>query len=300
LYRIRFVPLDALLLLMTLIWGVNFTLVKVAVRSIPELPFNALRLVVAAAAFLAVLVVREGRPRFSRGEWWRVLKLALVGHVIYQLCFLGAVARTSVASTSLIFAFTPITVALITAAAGHDRVTGTQWIGAVISLLGIGFVVGAGSREESTVAGDALAVAAMACWAIYTVASRSLLTRHSPLAVTGYSLAIGAALYVPLAWGGLTGMTWSAVPHSAWIAAVASGLFALFVSYLIWYTAVRAVGSTHTAIYSNVTPVVAMVVAAAWLDEPLTLMKVAGTAAVILGVAVTRVERAGEEPPSKG
>jgi drug/metabolite transporter (DMT)-like permease len=179
-------------------------------------------------------------------------------------------------------------------------VTVTQWVGALISLLGIGLVVSAGSGEGTTLVGDALAVAAMAGWATYTVASRPLLARHSPLAVTGYSLAIGAALYVPLAWKGLAAIEWSAVPQSAWMATVASGLFALFVAYLIWYTAVRELGSAHTAIYSNVTPVVAMAVAAVWLNEPLTLMKVAGAAAVILGVGITRVERRGEEPPSEG
>jgi hypothetical protein len=38
--RLHFQPLDAALLLMTIIWGSNFTLVTLAVRDIPELPFN--------------------------------------------------------------------------------------------------------------------------------------------------------------------------------------------------------------------------------------------------------------------
>jgi len=71
----------------------------------------------------------------------------------------------------------------------------------------------------------------------------------------------------------------------------ASGVLALFVAYLIWYTAVFQLGPTHTAIYSNVTPIVAMVVAYLWLGEPLTLRKLAGALAVIFGVAITRVER---------
>ena len=39
--------LDFLLLLMILIWGTNFSVVKVALRDFPEIPFNAMRLVVA-------------------------------------------------------------------------------------------------------------------------------------------------------------------------------------------------------------------------------------------------------------
>ncbi len=45
--------LDVLLLLMILIWGTNFSVVKVALRDFPEIPFNATRLAVATAVFLA-------------------------------------------------------------------------------------------------------------------------------------------------------------------------------------------------------------------------------------------------------
>jgi drug/metabolite transporter (DMT)-like permease len=66
-YRLRFQPIDLLLLLMTVIWGSNFTVVKIATRDIPELPFNSLRLLVAAAAFLAAIAIHERWPRLTAG-----------------------------------------------------------------------------------------------------------------------------------------------------------------------------------------------------------------------------------------
>jgi drug/metabolite transporter (DMT)-like permease len=60
---------------------------------------------------------------------------------------------------------------------------------------------------------------------------------------------------------------------------------------MVWYTAVQTIGSTRTAVYSNVTPIAAMIVAAIWLGEPITVRKLAGAAAVIAGLAVTRLER---------
>ena len=47
--------LDLLLLAMVAIWGANYSLIKVALREFPELPFNALRLVIGSAICLAVL-----------------------------------------------------------------------------------------------------------------------------------------------------------------------------------------------------------------------------------------------------
>lgn len=277
---------------MTVIWGSNFTVVTIAIRYIPELPFNSLRLLVASAAFVIAIAVREGWPTLTRSEWRRVIQLAIVGHVIYQLCFVAALRRTTVANSALIFAFTPIVVALLTSVLGHERIQLTRWAGALLSLAGIYLVVGGGAASAgATVAGNLLAAGAMLCWAVYTVGAQPLLATRSALTVTGYSMAAGSLLYVPLAWSGLRDLRWSAVPVSAWAALALSALLALFVAYMIWYTAVQTIGGTRTAVYSNVTPVVAMVVAAIWIGEPITLRKLAGAAAVIAGLAVTRLER---------
>ncbi len=69
-----------------------------------------------------------------------------------------------------------------------------------------------------------------------------------------------------------------------------SALFALCVSYTIWYAAVREIGSARTSAYSNVVPLVAMTTAVIFLGEPLDLRKIAGAAAVLIGVALTRVK----------
>jgi drug/metabolite transporter (DMT)-like permease len=131
----------------------------------------------------------------------------------------------------------------------------------------------------------------MLCWAIYTVGSRPMLATRSPEVVTGYSMAVGSLLYLPIATPGLLALEWRSVRPMAWVALVLSALLALYVSYMIWYTAVQTIGSTHTSMYSNVTPLVAMTVAAIWLAEPITMRKLVGAAAVITGLAVTRLER---------
>jgi drug/metabolite transporter (DMT)-like permease len=290
-YKLRLQKLDGLLLLMAVFWGSNFTVVKIAVRDIPELPFNALRLLVASAAFLITLAIVEGRPRLTKPEWTRIVQLAIVGQVIYQICFLGAVSRTSVANSALIFAFTPIVVALLTAVMGHERIPTTRWVGAFISLAGIYLVVGTGRGPGTTLFGDVLATGAMLCWALYTVGSRPMLATRSPVVVTGYTMAVGTLLYFPLAAPGLRALDWMAVRAAAWVALVLSGLLALYVSYMIWYTAVQAIGSTRTSVYSNITPLVAMTVAFIWLGEPITARKLIGAAAVIAGLAVTKLER---------
>lgn len=132
---------------------------------------------------------------------------------------------------------------------------------------------------------------AVVCWAIYTLGARQLMMRHSPVGVTGLSMSIGTLLYVTALWPRMRDVNWNGLSTGTWGAIVYSALFALCVAYTIWYAAVQQIGSARTAVYSNLVPLVAMLTAVVFLGEPLTRSKVVGAAAVLVGVALTRVGR---------
>lgn len=300
---------DALLLLVCVIWGSNFTVIKTAFREMEPVAFNALRLIIASASFLGVIVFVQRRPAsgsaserwwsilrtdapLTRGDWLSLALIGAIGHFAYQLCFVGSLARTTVANTSLILGLTPASVALASAAIGQERVTRHHWIGLALSIAGLYLVVGRGAQvSRSALVGDGLAALSVLCWTIYTLVGQRLMERHSPLGVTGLSMAMGTVPYVLFATPTLRRTDWSAVGVTTWVALVYSAMLALCVSYLIWYVAVRQIGSARTSAYSNVIPLVAMAVAFVWLGEPIGWSKIAGAAAVLAGVAVTRLER---------
>lgn len=288
--------LDLWLLLMTFFWGSNFTVIKVALTEMPGPAFNGLRMVMAAAVFVGIIAWREdlaGKVRaIPREDWPTIIGVSLVGHAFYQYLFLAGVARTSASNSALIFGCTPITVSLLSAWLGHERPGRSRWLGTLISLVGIYFVVGHGALQgTSSLAGDAFIFGAMLCWAAYTVWSKPLLTRHSPLFMTGVTMAIGTAVYAPVALLWLRGVDVGAFSAGAWAGIVYSALFSLVAAYVIWYTAVQRMGGSRTSMYSNIVPLVAMAIAAVWLDEPMTASKIAGASAVLAGVLLTRLER---------
>ena len=281
---------------MVTIWGANFSLVKVAMRDFPELAFNAFRLVIASSIFLAALWWQgrqqgdeRSRDSLSRSDWGRLAFLGLVGHLLYQLLFLGGVKRTSVANGSLIMGTTPVVVALITAWTGHERVSPMRWLGAAISFAGLFIVVfqkvdvSAGGRL-----GDLLVFLSVVCWATYSVASVPLLKKYSATLVTGYSITFGGALYLLVAMPTLLRVDWAAISTFSWLLMVASAVFALSFAYLIWYTSVQRAGSTRTAAWSNLTPVMATAIAAVWLGEPITTNQIIGSLAIFAGLFITR------------
>jgi drug/metabolite transporter (DMT)-like permease len=71
----------------------------------------------------------------------------------------------------------------------------------------------------------------------------------------------------------------------------ASALLALAFAYIVWYTAVQRIGSARTAVYSNLTPIVAMIVAALWLKEPVTRAQLLGAVLILSGIAITRLDQ---------
>jgi drug/metabolite transporter (DMT)-like permease len=295
---------DLALVLMVVIWGANYSVLKVAFQEIPPQPFNALRMVLASIVFAMAITWIFGRaktgatpPRFlftheplARRDILTLAGLGLVGHFGYQLFFVGGVARTSVANSSLIIGATPVCIAFVSAALGRERVSWMHWIGAAVSSAGIWVVVGVGADiGGATLSGDLMVLASVACWTAYTVGASSLLQRHSPLFVTGTSMAMGAIPYVLVTIPAMARVDWAGVSAWTWWALVFSSLFALCLAYLIWYAAVQKIGMARTSIYSNLVPISAMGVAALWLAEPLTRQKLLGAALVLGGVALTRL-----------
>jgi drug/metabolite transporter (DMT)-like permease len=297
-YLTRLSRLDALLLLMTLIWGTNYALIKSAFREIDPQAFNALRLVLASAVLVAATSLVRTSTVFhtpaplTRSDWIRLVWLGLVGHCLYQFLFVGGLAKTSVANGALLVSATPVVITLFSTVAGKERIGALHWAGTLLSMFGIYIVVGRGAHVTgASLQGDLMLMGAVVCWALYTIGARPLMERHSPVGVTALSMLFGTMLYVPLAASRLSRVPWGAVSPLTWVELVYSALFALCVAYTIWYTAVRAIGSARTSVYSNLLPIVAMITAYLWLHEPIGALKITGAGAVLAGVALTRMAR---------
>ena len=314
--------LDALLLLMTIIWGTNYALVKTAFRELDPQAFNALRLVLASSVMVSASMIFRRRwaargsaaddeigvvasifhtpAPVTRADWVRLVWLGLVGHCLYQYLFVGGLAKTSVANGALLVSATPVVITLFSSIGGKERIGALHWAGTLLSLLGIYIVVGRNAHlSGASLGGDVMLMAAVVCWAAYTIGARPLMARHSPVGVTALSMLFGTLVYVPMAAPRLAQVPWGSVSTITWVKLVYSSLFAICVAYTIWYAAVRAIGSARTSVYSNLLPIVAMVTAYLWLHEPIGPAKILGATAVLAGVALTRLGQARLQIPAQ-
>lgn len=287
--------LDGLLLGLVVIWGVNFSVLKVGLDVVPAEVFNGARMGLAAGVFVALLAAQR-TLRWQRGDGWRILGLGLLGHAGYQILFIEGLARTAVAHSSLLLASVPMWVAIIGVIGGWERPTPRAWLGIGLAFCGVLAVIlgpslsapAAQTASTASLFGDALALAATLCWSGYTAFSKPLLARYSPVQLSGLSLA--GALPVLLAVAGYNGLTtgWGQWTPGAVGALLFGGVLSVNVCYVIWYRGVQRLGGARTAVFSNITPLVAIAAAWLWRNEPLLPVYGLGAALIVGGVLLTR------------
>lgn len=275
-----------------LIWAANFSVIKYALADFDPLAFNALRFPLASLALLAFLAAARRWPRFERRDRWAILGLGVLGHVAYQPFFIGGLDRTLAGNSSLILASVPAFVALLSVVVGHERLEARVWGGIGLSFLGIALVTWGGARAvgfgSSTVTGDLLTLGAAAIWATYTVASTPYVRRYGALPVTAVTMWIGTIGLLAMGVPDLVTTDWSAVRPAAWAGLLYAGVLGIGVAYLLWYTSVRSIGSTRTALFANVVPVGALLIAWATLGERPAALQIVGAAAILGGVTLAR------------
>jgi drug/metabolite transporter (DMT)-like permease len=275
-----------------MIWGMNFAVVKQTLSEMLPMAFNALRFSVASALLTLVLALSEGGFLLHKSDLKGILILGVVGHTVYQFLFINGIARTTASLSSLMMATCPVFVMLLSLLIERRRPSSNMLLGASLSLIGV-FLLVYGSRQSLASAGEhvlgaTLVLAGSICWAVYTVLSKSHLARYSPLRITATTMVLGTVLFDIMAIPSFLAQRWSHVSLAGWIGFAYSCGLAIVLGYIIWEIGIHRIGPGKTAVYQNLTPVIATVASYMLLDEMLSVTQVAGAGMVFLGVYLAR------------
>ena len=283
---------DVAMLGLVLVWGANYSVVKVVLREMSPLAFDALRFASASLLLLLLTWIIERDLSMPRSEWGLVLALGLVGNVVYQLLFINGIARTTASNSSLILASVPILVALGGTLTKAEKLYSWNWVGVLLAFLGIFLLITGGNASlalgRTTLTGDLLILAGTVCWSAYTLFSKRLMQRTSALKGTTWVMASSTPLLVLVSIPDLIRQNWRAVSPEGWLGLLYSAVLAIALGYIIWNAGIRRVGSARTALYSYLTPVVSVTVACIFLGENMRPLQVLGAAGILAGVVLGR------------
>lgn len=267
---------------MSLIWGIPYLLIRIAVRHGVTPGFLAFGRVALAAIVLLVLAWRAGSLRTLRGHWGVMLVYAVAEIVIpFSLIAFGE-QRVSSSLTAILISTTPLFAALIAVRFNRSerptpvRVVGlAAGFGGVVALVGID-VAGSGSE---LIGAAAILVGAVG-YAIGATLVRLRLTALDPRATMGGSLAIAAVLLAPYA--ALDPP--AAVPGPGAIACiVALGLVCTALAFVVYTILIAEAGTTRATVITYINPLVAVALGVSLLGEQLGLGAIAGLLLILAG-----------------
>ena len=287
---------DLLMLSVVCIWGINFPVMKLALRDFSPLVFTALRFSAATLLLMGIMRLRGESFGLARRDVAPIVGLGLIGHTFYQIIFINGLSRTTSSNSALLIATSPIWVAVYGHLLGIERNSRLVWAGIFLSFSGTLLLILGGKQGISLAGGgllgDLLILIGAMAWAAYMTGSKPLLGRYSTLKLTALGMLAGTIPLDLISLPALWSQNWTAISLGAWGGVIYSSVFAVTLGYVLWYASVQRIGTARTAIYANLPPVVAVIVAWLVLDDRLALLQGVGAAVVLGGIMLARKGRA--------
>ena len=289
----RFVNL-ALYVLLCVIWGSTWLVIKVGYGGLGAFNVAALRFFIAGLVFAALIPLFGARWPRGASEWSLV---AFVGLILfgadYGLIYWAEQFLDS-GLTAVLFATLPLlTIGMAHVYLPGDRITPRKLAGTVLAFLGVVALFGDNIRIDPAKAGPMLAVvASAACAAAGGVATKRHGAALHATALNAPAMFIGAAALLAaslangeeLRWPG-DASTWSAVAYLALVGSV--------VSFLVYFTLLKTWSVTSLSFISVFTPAIALLLGFVFLDERPTLLVALGAVLILIGV-VTALTKSAE------
>lgn len=295
--------LDLRLILVSVLWGMNFSLVKYALTDFYPLSFTIVRFSLASLFLFVILLVNRDSFAVAPRDCMPIIRLGLIGITLYNILFMYGLKHTTASNSALFIATSPLFTAIIQTAVKKERISMTGRIGFLLSSFGVVIIIrhrlGAFSTTWQNLAGDLLTLAAAFSWALYTISARPLLEKHSPIKITAWTMAAGTLALLPFGLPELVSQQWDTISVQSWAALGFGAFFAGGISYALWYQGVKRIGATRTSAYHYLMPFSAVLFAALFLGEKITSGQILGGIAILSGVALVQKSLNVYTPPHR-
>jgi drug/metabolite transporter (DMT)-like permease len=275
-----------LFLAMSVIWGIPYLLIKVAVGEVSPVVLVFVRCVVGAALLLP-WTLAKGQLRPALRHWRALLLFTVLEMAGPWLLIAYAEGSLSSSLTGLLVAGVPFVAALAGRLVGEEeRLTRVRLLGMAIGVVGIAVLLGLDLDGAQL-----LPILAIALVLVGYATGPLVVTRALPdvpgVAASSIALFVTAVVYAPFAVPQLDQLATASAP--AWFSLVALGVLCTALALALFFALIREVGPQRALVITFVNPAVAVLLGVLLLDEPVTLGIALGLPLVLFGcVLATR------------
>ena len=285
------------LLVVWVVWGSTYLAMRVVVHEMPPLPAAATRFLCAGGVMgLVALVVdrRHGWP--GRRQW---LDYSLIGVLLLSVgnaLVMWAEQTVPSGTAALIVATVPVWILLLDGLrAGGQPWTARVWIGTAVGLAGVALVARPEGRLDAAhvMAVVALQVATLS-WTVGSLYAQSVPKRLPLASAAAIEMLAGSLVLIAASWLlGIGGSRMAAASARAWGGVLYLVVFGSLVGFTAFAYCLNELPATTVGTYAYVNPVVAVILGAVVLAEPLTPGLLVGGLLIVLSVVLTTLRKRG-------
>lgn len=277
------------LTLAVIFWGASFIATKVALRDASPVTVVWVRFAMGVVILGGVAAARRQLAWPSARDMLLFALLGFIGITFHQWLQSTALLTSQASTTAWIVAATPVFMAILGSLALGERLGWVKAAGIALAGLGVLLVVSEGDFQALAIGrfgapGDILVLISALNWAVFSVLSRRGLQRH-PATRMMFCVMTTGWLFTSLqffGWGQLEEI--ARFTPAGWLGVGFLGVFCSGLAYIFWYDGLQALPSAQAGAFLYLEPLVAVVVAALVLAEPLVAASLIGGAIILVGV----------------
>ena len=274
-----------LLVLLTLVWGINWPVMKLGVTGFPPLTFRAISLVLGLPLLALVLVVLKVPFRIPRHHWPELLRLTATNMVVWHVCIILAVSTLSSGRAAILGYTMPIFSAMLGAWFFSARLVPRAWLGVSAAALGVLLLLW---HELTHLAGRPLgvllALVAALVWALGTQLLRRTRIGLPTLTLSFWMMALTTLLMIALSAVFERGAWRQPPPATTW-AIVFNAVLIFGFAQAAWFSLARGLPPIASTLSVMLIPVVGLFSGALWLGEVLHWQDWAAVALMVVAIA---------------
>ena len=279
-----------LLVVMVILWSLNYVIGKFALREFPAMLIACLRTTISGLFILPLyLARRKGADRdWKWSELRGLLLLGIVGLVMNQTLFVVGLSLTSVAHASIVVVLMPVMVLLFSVFLGLEHFTAAKILGITIAASGVLILqLSKNQGSGATLLGDLVTFSSGVALAAFTVKSKQVANRYDSLTINAVGYVGGTLALAPSTLWLASRFDFKQTSVIGWASLCYMAAFAGVLSYLIYNYALQYIPASRVSAFSYLQPLGATMFAVLLLGELVSVRLLISGILVLAGVFIT-------------
>lgn len=263
------------------LWGSQYVISKIALRTVPPVTLLALRYLVSVPALFIVLRLRHALTPIKKGDWPILFAIGFTGYFASFCLQMLGINRLTGSVSSLLGAMNPIFIPILAAFFLHERITPAKIACVALSMAGVVVIVGVDGTVDAS--GALLMLASVFLWSTASIIIRRVSGRYDPMQIA--LIAILCAL--PFT-GGWSLIELQSAPCSFTLESVLAvlymGVLGTAVTHSLWNYSLRVMDASFCSMFYPMQPLVSSILGVLFLHEAVTPGFVIGALMICCGI----------------